>query len=84
AITLARRQRFPDIAVSVNYAQGGTGGLGTNGPGQPPTLTFGLSAPIPMFYQQQGEIRRAEADFNTQALLFAKTTAQVVSDVSVA
>ena len=82
-LALARRQRFPDIALSVNYTQTGYGGTGT---GQaalgPPQISFGLSAPIPIFYQQQGEIRKAEADFHTQALTYAKTTAQVVSDVS--
>jgi cobalt-zinc-cadmium efflux system outer membrane protein len=88
AIALARRNRFPDISFSVGYTMTGTGdGASNPGPGntssiQPPTIMFGLSAPIPIFYQQQGEIRRAEADYNTQSLLYAKTTAQVVSDVS--
>ena len=40
--------------------------------------------PLPLFYQQQGEIRRAEADYNTQSLQQAKLTAQVVSDVETA
>lgn len=80
AIALARRQRFPDIALSVNYQQTGNGQSVI----QPPTLTFGLSAPIPVFYQQQGEIRKAEADYNTQSLQHAKATAQVISDVATA
>ncbi len=80
AIALAKRQRFPDIAVSINYSQTGSGANSIS----PPTLLFGVTAPIPIFYQQQGEIRRAEADYNTQSLLYAKTTAQVVSDVSLA
>ena len=90
AIALAKRQRFPDIAISINYSQTGTGdGRDRKGDPvassiQPPTLLFGLTAPIPIFYQQQGEIRRAEADYNTQSLLYAKTTAQVVADVSLA
>ncbi len=89
AIALAKRQRFPDIAISINYSQTGTGDGRDNNGGpansiQPPTLLFGLTAPIPIFYQQQGEIRRAEADYNTQSLLYAKTTAQVVADVSLA
>ena len=84
AIALAKRQRFPDIAISINYSQTGTGGSSSTGSIQPPTLLFGLTAPIPIFYQQQGEIRRAEADYNTQSLLYAKTTAQVVADVSLA
>ena len=51
---------------------------------QPPTLSFGLSAPLPVFYQMQGDIRKAQADYNTQALTQAQTTAQVVSDVETA
>ena len=82
AIALAKRQRFPDITLSVNYTQAGSGGAGTNAPPQPPELTVSVSAPIPIFYQQQGEIRKAEANYDTQSLLHAKTTAQVVNDVS--
>jgi cobalt-zinc-cadmium efflux system outer membrane protein len=77
ALELARRQRFPDITLSAQYTQTGVGQSSI----QPPTISFGLSAPIPIFYQQQGEIRKAEAGYDTQALLHAKQTAQVVSDV---
>jgi outer membrane protein, heavy metal efflux system len=80
AIALARRQRFPDITLSAQYTQIGFDKQAI----QPPTLSFGLSAPIPIFYQQQGEIRKAEATYDTQSLEQAKTTAQVVSDVSAA
>jgi cobalt-zinc-cadmium efflux system outer membrane protein len=71
---------FPDITVSAQYTQTGD----SNNAIQPPTISFGLSAPIPIFYQQQGEIRKAEAAYDTQSLQQAKTTAQVVSDVSTA
>ena len=80
SIELARRLRFPDITLSAQYTQTGTG----QGAIQPPTLSVGLSAPIPIFYQQQGEIRKAEAAYDTQSLQQAKTTAQVVNDVSLA
>ena len=76
-IHLNKRQVFPDIALSVNYTQTGTG----NNAIQPPTLSVGLSAPLPVFYQMQGEIRKAEAQYKTQTLTQAQTTAQVVSDV---
>jgi cobalt-zinc-cadmium efflux system outer membrane protein len=76
-IHLAKRLVFPDIALSVNYTQTGTGSLSI----QPPTLSVGLSAPLPVFYQQQGEIRKAEASYNTQSLMQAQTTALVLSDV---
>jgi cobalt-zinc-cadmium efflux system outer membrane protein len=80
AIALARRQRFPDISISAQYTQTGV----SQNAIQPPTISFGLSAPIPIFYQQQGEIRKAEANYDTQSLQQAKTTAQVVSDVETA
>jgi outer membrane protein, heavy metal efflux system len=67
----------PDVSLSLGYAQQGT----TNQAVTPPTWTLGLSLPLPIFYQQQGEVRRAEADRRTQALALAKTEASVVSDV---
>jgi outer membrane protein, heavy metal efflux system len=84
AIALAKRQRFPDITVQLGYTQTGTGGEGVNAPLQPPTATISLSAPIPIFYQQQGEIRKAEANYDSQSLQHAKAVGQVVSDVSAA
>lgn len=81
-IDLARRQRFPDISLSVDYAQGGYGGLGTNAPLQTPLVTFGISAPIPVLYQMQGEVRQAEALFDTNSLQQAKSAAQVANEVS--
>ena len=83
-IALAKRQNFPNIELGVTYAWGGYGGAGTNGPLQTPTITFGLTVPLPIFYQQGGEIRQAEAAYDTSALQQAKTTAQVVNDVSTA
>jgi cobalt-zinc-cadmium efflux system outer membrane protein len=84
AIVLAKRQRIPDIALDVNYQQQGSGGVGTNAPLTPPTLTFGVTAPLPLFYQQQGEIRKAEADLKTQDAQQAKLEAQVLSDIGTA
>lgn len=82
AIALAKRQRFPDIAVALGYTQTGTGGQGVNAPLQPPTATITLSAPIPLFYQMQGEVRKAEANSDAFSLGQAKAVAQVVADVS--
>jgi cobalt-zinc-cadmium efflux system outer membrane protein len=79
-IHLNKRQVFPDVAISVNYQQTGTGNFAI----QPPTLSVGLSAPLPIFYQMNGEIRKAQANYNTQTLTQAQTTAQVVSDVETA
>jgi len=81
-LALIKRQKFPDITLGINYAWGGYGGLSTNGPLQTPTLTFSLSAPIPAFYQLQGDQLQAEAQYEGSALQHAKTTAQIVNDVS--
>jgi cobalt-zinc-cadmium efflux system outer membrane protein len=68
----------------LSYAWGGYGGAGTNGPLQTPTITFGLSVPLPLFYQQSGEIKQAEAAYDTSSLQQAKTTSEVVAEVSTA
>ena len=81
-LELVKRQRFPDITLGASYAGGGYGGVSTNGPLQSPTITFSLSAPIPVFNTLQGEQRQAEAQYDANALQRAKTTAQVVNDVS--
>jgi cobalt-zinc-cadmium efflux system outer membrane protein len=80
ALALARRQRVPDVAVSVAYAQQGL----DNGAVTPPTWTLGLSVPLPIFNQQGGEIRRAEADLRAQQLALARAQATAVSDVETA
>ena len=78
AVALAKRERFPDLSLNVQYSQqAGT----TNLAAQPPTVSFGLIGTLPLFYFQQGEIKKAEADFRTQELGRAKTQAQLVSDV---
>jgi outer membrane protein, heavy metal efflux system len=45
---------------------------------------FAVAAPIPIFYAGGGEIRRAEADYDTQSLAEQKSAALVVSDVRTA
>jgi cobalt-zinc-cadmium efflux system outer membrane protein len=80
AIALAKRQRVPDVALSAQYTQTGTGQSAI----QPPTISFGLTGNLPIFYQQQGEILQAQADLTTQLLTRGQTTAQVVSEVETA
>jgi outer membrane protein, heavy metal efflux system len=77
SIALAKRQVFPDISIGVQYTQTGSGESAI----QPPTLGVNLTGNLPIFYQQQGEIRQAQADLATQSLTRGQTTAQVVSDV---
>jgi outer membrane protein, heavy metal efflux system len=77
SIELAKRTRFPDIALQAQYSQIGTSSDAV----APPAIFFGFSTPIPLFYQQQGEIKRAEADLMTQTVARQKLEAQVVNDV---
>jgi cobalt-zinc-cadmium efflux system outer membrane protein len=77
SIASARRLRFPDIGLGLNYTQTGTGSNAV----QPPTLTVGLTATLPVLYRYRGEITRAEADYRTTSVQRAKTEAQVLSDV---
>jgi cobalt-zinc-cadmium efflux system outer membrane protein len=77
ALALARRQRVPDVALSAQYAQEGTGQNAL----EPPTLTFGAQLPLPIFYRQAGEIARAEADLRAQRIAQEKLRAQALIDV---
>ncbi len=79
-VVLERRKRFPDLALSVQYTQTGTGQAAI----QPPTIGVALTVTLPVLYQQQGEIRKAEAEYETQSATLAKVTAQVVADVAIA
>ncbi len=80
AISLARRQRVPDFSLSAQYQQQGTG----NNAIQPGTLTVGVQLPVPVLYQQQGEIAKAEADLRSQTVQRDKAHAQVLLDVQAA
>jgi cobalt-zinc-cadmium efflux system outer membrane protein len=70
SVTLARRSQVPDITLGASFASWA-----------PPTLFGQVGANIPIFYQQQGEIRRARADLTTQSLQYAKSLALVAADV---
>jgi len=77
SIALARRQRFPDISLALQYSMTGSGQNAL----QPPTLGLSLTGNLPVFYQQEGEIQQAQADFATQQLTRGQTAAAVVTDV---
>jgi cobalt-zinc-cadmium efflux system outer membrane protein len=77
AIAAARRQRVPDVALSAQFAGEGTGNQAL----QPPTLTFGVTTTLPLFYQFQGEMQKAEADLRSQQLGRVKAEARVASEV---
>jgi cobalt-zinc-cadmium efflux system outer membrane protein len=80
SLELARRLRIPSVALSGQYYQMGSGQDAI----QPPTATFGISLPLPAFYQQQGEIQRAAAALETQTLQKARLQAQIAADVDTA
>lgn len=78
SLDLARRQRIPDIALSVAYTQIGNG----QNFEQPSSISVGVSAPLPIFYQNQGEIAKANATIQTQVIQRTKLNAQISSDVA--
>ncbi|MCA1662978.1 MAG: TolC family protein, partial [Myxococcales bacterium] len=81
SISLAKRNRFPDLSLNAQYSQ--QAGNDVNA-AQPPTFSFGIIGTFPLFYFQQGEIKKAEADYRTEELQLAKTQAQLVADVEAA
>jgi cobalt-zinc-cadmium efflux system outer membrane protein len=76
-ITLARRERIPDVSLLVQYQNLGTGDAAP----QPPTLSFGVALPIPIFYRRQGEIGRAEADRDATSTLRRKLDNVVAAEI---
>lgn len=76
-ITFAERQRIPDVSLLVQFQQLGAG---TDAP-QPPTLSIGLGLALPLLYQQQGEIARAEADRQTALVMRTRLEAAVVAEL---
>jgi outer membrane protein, heavy metal efflux system len=80
ALALAKRTQIPDITLNVQYSQIGMG----QGVASPAAILFGASFNLPVLYQQQGEIRRARADADTQALQYEKNIAQVANDLATA
>lgn len=64
ALSLARRNRWPDLELQLGYTQQGLG----NNAIQPSTVSVLLSAPLPVLYQNQGEIERATGDVQSRSL----------------
>ena len=75
---LARRQRLPDIALSLQYVQQGTDVTAIT----PPTLSLGLTSSLPIFDQQQGPIARAEAEARAEQLLLERARQRVHAEVT--
>lgn len=74
----ARRARVPDVALSLGYAeQCGSGSCSSQ-----PAFSAGLQSNVPLFYQQQGEIQRAESNVKAAQRSVDKVDAQVLLDVT--
>ena len=83
-LDLVKRQKFPDVTLGINYTWGGFNGWSVDNSLASPTISFSLAAPLPVFYQLQGEQRQAEAQHDTNKLQHAKTAAQVANDITTA
>ncbi len=77
AVSLAERQRFPDVSLLLQYQQQGTGDAAPS----PPTLSVGVGVPLPLFYQQQGEIGRAEAERQAALVTRHRLESAVAADL---
>lgn len=80
SVALANRNRVPDLALSLGYAQQGT----TEQAISPPTFSIGLSFALPLLYRQQGEIHHARANELAQTVAAQKLEASIENDVDTA
>jgi cobalt-zinc-cadmium efflux system outer membrane protein len=78
--SLARRQVIPQFQLQAQYQQQGA----SSGWFTPPTASVGLSVPLPILYQQQGQIGQADAAVAAAEATVAKVEAQIVADVTTA
>jgi outer membrane protein, heavy metal efflux system len=78
AVRLAKRARVPDIALTLGYSEQCSAESCTS----PPAFSAGVQGNVPVFYRQQGEIKRAESNVNTAETNLDKIKAQVLSDVT--
>jgi cobalt-zinc-cadmium efflux system outer membrane protein len=74
----AKRARLPDIALSLGYSEQ----CNSQTCSSAPSFQAGLQGNLPVLYQQQGEIKRAESNALTAGRALDKAKAQVLSDVT--
>jgi cobalt-zinc-cadmium efflux system outer membrane protein len=79
-VSIAKYQQIPDVQLYALYVEQGT----AQNTATPPMLTAGIQVPLPLFYQQQGEIHRAEANLSAQRATYDRANAQVIEDVRLA
>jgi cobalt-zinc-cadmium efflux system outer membrane protein len=80
AASLARRQVIPTVSLQASYEQQGSPGRYFT----PPTAILGLSVPLPVAYQQQGQIGLADAATLLAEIAASRLEAQVTGEVAAA
>ncbi|NOU27696.1 MAG: TolC family protein [Polyangiaceae bacterium] len=80
SMTLAKRQRVPDVSLFLQYQQMGTGQNAV----QPPTFAVGVGLPVPILDMRGGTVARAEADVDSSKLSSTRVQNQIVFDVRTA
>ena len=73
-LELSRRLVVPDVTVSGGFIQ-------DSGNVRPYTGTFSINAPIPTWYQFQGEVGKAAAELNTSRLALEQIRNSIRADV---
>jgi outer membrane protein, heavy metal efflux system len=74
----AKRARLPDIALTLGYGEQ----CNSTSCSSQPAFNAGVQGNVPVFYQQQGEIKRAESNVLAAERNVDKVKAQVLSDVT--
>jgi cobalt-zinc-cadmium efflux system outer membrane protein len=77
-LTLQRRQKIPDVTVSVEYERNPP----ISPPGQLNTVGFGLSLPLPLWSRFDGEVLAARAARDQAQAQLDKVRIQVSSEVA--
>jgi cobalt-zinc-cadmium efflux system outer membrane protein len=73
-LTLAQRQIIPDVTITAFYNQ-------DQGNQFPRTGGVGISLPIPVFYQQKGEISKARVNVTNSELALAQAEQDIRAEV---
>ncbi len=78
SIRQAKRARVPDIALSLGYSEQ----CSSTTCSSEPAFNAGIQGTVPLLYQQQGEIKRAESNARIAERGVEKVKAQILSDVT--
>lgn len=77
ALELARRLKYPDVTVNAGYARDPSNNNLNSG-------FVGISVPLPLFYQYQGETDKAVVTLNQNKLAVEQTEINIRNDVVMA